>query len=212
LPSQKPTVIHLGSTTQSTIEAALRGLPIIDPDRSDVIPYSALIPGIARSVLLMRRPNNMKSMRKRAIADLDKIKVAAARLADLIRNQFPDEQERLSNPRIRITEFLPVGGVLETTQLLNSLAQFISMAERARDQHYEVSPRSGARKPEALAIGLYLYQEYERLTGKKPTRTVRNGKTNGRFQTLITKVFEALGIDASAEATAAKVMEKMKSR
>jgi len=54
--------------------------------------------------------------------------------------------------------------------------------------------------------------EFERLTGKKPTRTVRAGKTSGQYQGLVFRVLQALKIEASAEATAAKAMEEMKKK
>jgi hypothetical protein len=188
LLSEKPTVIHIGSTTLSAIEAALRALPIKDPDRTNVIPYSVHMPGIARHVLLMRRPNNMKSMRKRAMADLDKIMAGAAKLADLIDDQFPNEQKDLANPRIRITTLLPVAAVEEAIQLHDSLKQFVATAERARNQHFEVTSRGHTRKTEALEVGIYLYKQFALLTGKKPTRTVRNGKTI-RHPQVLTKRF-----------------------
>jgi hypothetical protein len=160
--------------------------------------------------MLMRRPNNMKSMRKRAIADLDKIIVGTEKLAVLIEDQFPTEKKDLEKPKIRITTLLSVVGVNEAFQLLDSLEQFVTTAKRARNQHLEVTSRGRPRKTEALVIGIYLYKQFELLTGEKPTRTVRNGKASGQFQTLLEKVFKALSIDASAEATTARVMEEMK--
>lgn len=212
LPTKKPTVIHIGTETQSAIEAALKALPIKDPVRTDAIPYSYSIPGIARHVLLMRRPNDLKRMRNKAVAELDKISKVAARLATLITDQFPDEQERLSNPKIRMPALLRGNEIADAIQLLPLLDQFVAASARAREKHFHAYSRGATRKTEADEIGLYLYQEYERLTGEKPGRIVRDGKSGGHFQTLLEKVFKAVKIKASSEATAVRVMEEIEKR
>jgi hypothetical protein len=210
LSTNKPTVIHIGEETLNAIEAALRALPIKDSNRTDAIPYSHLIPGIARHVLLMPRPNDLKRMRNRAVADLDEINKTAIQLAALIKDQLPDEQERRSNPKIRMTALLRVNEFADVIQLLTLLDRFAAAAARAREKHLQPITRGSTPKSEAFAIGMYLYQEYERLTGEKPRRTVRHGKSSGRFQTLLEKVFEAVKIRASGEAIAIRVMKENK--
>lgn len=197
------------STAQNLIESALEKLPIQDGDNA--IPYSQAIPGIARQVMTMRMPSKMGSMRKTAASDLDRVVKDAARLARLIKAQFPEERERLSNPRFPVTALLSPAAAMEMMQLCSSLEHFVATARRDR-KSLEKIPRGRAHMRETLEIGCYLYQEFERLTGKRPTRTVRNGKSSGQFQTLIETVFSALQIKASAEATTVRVMETMKKR
>lgn len=64
-------------------------------------------------------------------------------------------------------------------------------------------PGFTGEKPLASLVALQAAVEYERISGKKVTRIVKDGKSFGPFMTFLGEVYNALGIVASVEAQAA---------
>jgi hypothetical protein len=55
---------------------------------------------------------------------------------------------------------------------------------------------------------LYLYQEFERLTGRTPSRVVDlNYEETGEFTALVREVFEILGVKSDADGAARSAIE-----
>jgi hypothetical protein len=208
MPSQTAPAERTWADAQAQVEQALRALPIKGPVRSDRIPYSFVIPDVARQILLIRWSNNLKRGRGNEIAALDRISKTARRLIDLIDDQM--EPPAPSSPEFRIWTLLTAQDVAQVATLRDSLKAFITAAQQARDKSSKKPRRGRPEKAIAAAICRYLYQEHERLTGKLPTRIVKEGKSGGEFQVLIQRVFEALDLKASPEAAAMKAMEEMK--
>jgi len=188
---------------QAQIEKALRALPR-PPMPHGTMAYVDLIPEIARQIALLPKPSALKAARRIVLADLRRTHKLTAGLLDRIGSELD-----LGPAKGRA----PILGP-HAEQLRSSLSDFL-IAIKAAQQRYSYtvpSKYAGSRKPEACRIGCRLYVEYELITGKKPTRIVRDGKSSGTFQSLLESVFDAMGVDASPESTAVKVMEKMKNK
>lgn len=197
---------------QAKLESALRALPIVTPDEFNAIPYSTVIPAIAHQILVMRRPNDLKKLRKGAVTELTTLISVASRLSKLLEKQTEQDRVPPLMPRLSPMALLPLPDVVAVLKLSSLLQELIPSLTSVRAQNYGKGRRGRVAKADEDAIGLYLYQEFYRLTGHKPKRTVRGGKTSSLFQTLISDVFKALAIKSSPEATAARVMEKMKTK
>jgi hypothetical protein len=194
---------------QRIIEDALLALPHRDRPTGG-IPYRHVIPAIAHQVMVMRRPHKQLAIRKSAAADLSKVINAAVRLRKLMVEHLRYDPKPSCKPRASVLLRAP-----ETTSvncLRAPLLRFIRAIQNAHRRKDGTSPKGAPLKGDPDAIAQFLYCEYERLTGETPKRTVRNGKSSGHFQTLIGKVFSALGIEASPEATTKRVMAKMKKK
>lgn len=200
------------STAQVKIELALRALPSAKPKSGAGIPYRFAIPGIAQQVMIMRRPSEIAAQRKAALKELDDLRVMAAKLRRLLLESAPDEKTRLTERRFWPGDLFSLDSAIAVSTLESALTQFALTTSRDAARYRTTSKSGRPVKAEAFEIGCYLYEQYERLTGEEPTRIVRDGKTSGKFQTLLRSVFDALAIEASAEAVGAKVMKKMKKK
>jgi hypothetical protein len=87
------------------------------------------------------------------------------------------------------------GLILEAEQLTERLYKFQKLAQQELDKNSRGGrPAQKIRDDLVIRLGVL----YERLTGKKPTRSVdRNGRVGGPFARLVYKIFEAHGISAT---------------
>jgi len=123
---------------QIEIEAALRDLPIQDPvPVHNVMPYSSLIPDIARNLSLMRRLDDTKHRRKRALADLEQITNAARELGKQIETQILDSRQRINNLQLPLTAVLSIDGVRQAMEISDQLKKFVAIASNDRNRHVE---------------------------------------------------------------------------
>lgn len=190
MPENDSTVTHELSV-QEKIVAALRRLPIKDPQRNDVIPWSNSIPGIARQVMLMCKPDPLRGERKKASKELERTREQCRRLLLILQRQLPEDGQ--PRPIIPIWTLLRTQGAFSAIRLRDALAEFIETS--GPDDRWQRSDALAPwRKPEGMAIARYLAVEFERLTGQRPTRIVRSGKPAGPFFQLVKEVFDALEI------------------
>jgi hypothetical protein len=179
---------------QAKVEEVLRGFATTDPPCPNRIPYSFLIPGIARELVWAARSAPPTVPRKAAKAKHQALKKAAAALADLLADpslavEFPLE-ERLWITRIAHSEVALNG------------------------------QRGIPRKDAAERIARFLAEHFKGLTGVDPGRStsIKDGvalPTGGRFIQLLDEIYGVLGINASADSqarAAIKAMEKNSSK
>jgi len=156
------------------IEAAFRKLPIA-PAVGPGIPYETLIPGIAHELSWMRpfdRNITSPSTTRRNL-------IALKKRAGVI-----------SKDMAAVTQ-LP----LDVRLIVTACAYF---------EIPELPPpaRSGApEKDLAALVARMVAEHYNRLTGKRPTRITRCGRSKayGPFIELLTEIYRILGIKASPE-------------
>jgi hypothetical protein len=174
---------------QKRLERALEALPIAVVCRPDAISYKAAIPGIARRLTLFAR------------RDLDRAAYAAAR-KELLRAGGNAKALAEQLGKLPFTATAAVGVPSATLQA--NLTDFADRAARALPAN-----RRGGQSKSAVRVAEYLYQEFSRLTGKEPTRSVgwEDGKEVSAFCRLMKDVFDELGIDASPETMARKVIK-----
>lgn len=199
-------------TVQERLEAALRRLPATKPRRGG-IPYQQAISGIARQLVVMARadrrpPNRAAGARElaRAVTVLRKLErlsgtVDAAR--HLQREKTNAEHFRLDPTARALPQLAHVGPsddalallplplrvrLLEVGAQAGTLAAEIAAMRPPRGHEARGQPKKNA----ARAIAVFLYQEIERLTGKKPGRSVVDPQEGGAFLFLVQEVFEIL--------------------
>jgi len=167
------------ATGEAAIAAALGRLPIA-PTLPDAIPYSNMIPQIARRVALMARPRERDKAAERRLA-------ALAKRAAQMRKLLAESADATDLPWYQ-TKF-----AREQVEAVTQIERHVETAlgERAR--------RSSQPKSEAEEIARELAIEYERLTGRRSTVTTTYGVAGGAFLTLVADVFAAKGVKANAE-------------
>jgi hypothetical protein len=174
------------------LELALERLSICEtpPDKT---PYRDLIPGIARQLTIMRR-NDGRPSASMAV-QLKPVVLHLRALAQGVewKDGLGDPPPTYSLPhqlRLRLTVLAGEAGALS-----QDIEAFLADIPRR--------PRGAPKHTAAPQIALYLYQEFERLTGRNPTRSVaQSGDEGGEFTTLVREVFEILGVKASPEQAA----------
>jgi hypothetical protein len=162
--------------------------------------YRIMIPAIARQLTKMTRLDVSPKVVKEAKKELTRLASDARSLAS-----------RIPKLPLEVSLLLDATGGFQPSNLdglLNELADAAQIVATAK----AASSGKAGRPPKSTAenIVTYLCQEYERLTGKPPTLTVRDGRAGGAFLDLVKAVFDALRIKASPEATVRRVIEKIK--
>jgi hypothetical protein len=188
------------------IEAALRNLNIprtIDPDKPNAIPYSFVIPGIARDIVFFAltgpgTPPRLNSASAKTVEkELASLKRGAEQLLTTLNAMHAPTLAALG-----LNESWPnwPRGIEGLSFHLNVLVIAASTATIAPDDH---KPEMGRpRNERAARVAERIATEYLRLTGSKPTLTVsvdHGSKAGGPFYDLLASIFEAVGIKASAE-------------
>lgn len=200
---------HVGEVTQRLVAALEKLAPAYEvPEGS--IPYRVAIPGIARDLQRMPRGNRRlpSGTAPKAVALVARMVSALRELESLsgLTGDPADATVHLARlPRLVAFRFIAMGG---------------EAADLAKEIEASVAPASGkrGRRPAtaAYAIAARLYQETERLTGRRPGRSVvtagmtQTGRERGAFVTLVREVFGILGVTASAEEAARAAIESTK--
>jgi hypothetical protein len=168
------------------------------------IPYRDLIPGIARQLTLMRRNDGRPSPSLAA-----QLKPVVSHLQSLAQGERWDglAQDERASPPASYNLPLPLRRRLialaaEAGEIAPEIEAFLSHASR--------QPRARPQHTAAPRIAVYLYQEFERLTGRTPSRSVVNGEERGEFTVLVREIFEILGVKASPERAARYAIEGQK--
>jgi hypothetical protein len=210
----------IGSSDVTTrLVTALEKLKTTYVVPDDKIPYRWMIPSIARQLTLMQRRDRSFKGVKEAQKELVKLSADAKSLSSRIKTLLiPQEPPYLEgtdleaqNLALTAQGLLGLAGIIQAINLEGPLIEFADAAQTAA-MAKAAPPGKPGRPPAAAAtrVGLYLYQEYERVTGKCPTLTVRDNRASGPFFDLVKAVFDALGIKAKPEPTVRRVMEEMK--
>lgn len=161
------------------------------------IPYRLFIPGIARQLTMMPRRGISPKVAQQETKKLATLAADARSLASRIQ-KLPRAGD--------VSLLLDATGGFEFRDLAELLNRLGDAAKTISS--IKAAPAGKSRRPSASIadnIALYLCQEYERVTGERPTLTVRNNKAAGAILDLVSEVFEALAIEASPEATVRKV-------
>jgi hypothetical protein len=219
---------------EAAIEAAFRRLPIWRPGNPEVLSYESLIPGIGRQLLLMKGnepPPNLKTVDKttaamwkgvaalrrhtetastsatrRELANLEKRAAALLNAIDALHKPAIDalnyRKEALIGPA-GLTTKLRVLSAAASHATIPELPATVGRGRKTKDQPHRI----------ALAAAQHFYG----LTGKIPTVIVPSagGKARGPFVKLLTEIFAAVGVAASAEyhaREAARAMEGYRSK
>lgn len=192
-----------GRGPTARIIAAFERLQADDyPIPEGTIPYRHSIPMIARQLTIMRRVDTDTRPARTAHDDLAKLVKSAKHL----RNQLEQWTDHRNGMVVSELMMCSIETARATFAVLGSLSSFVEVAERERKPDAGMKGRPRKSAPDEIVA--FLYQEYERITGKYPTLIVRGGKAGGEFLTLVREVFKALGLKDSPEATVRRVMAK----
>jgi hypothetical protein len=181
---------------QGRLETAFRALPIERPSDPDKLSYEAAIPGIARGLSLMRRVEGVPAALRDAGSAATKKELADVRKhAKALLGAINE----LHKPAIEALNFRP-GVLTGTSGLTTSLRILIAAAQIAKGDIIpdQESKRGQPKKASAHAVAMAAGEHYYLLTGDRPKRY-------GHFIKLLDEIFDALGIDASAEEFARQV-------
>jgi hypothetical protein len=174
----------------NAIEKAFRNLKIQKSTSSTGIPYDSLIGDIPRQLLLMT-PIASANLRKPNQA-IQKLRRHCEGLIDAIEHSPP--------------EVINAAGIRKG--YLRSLPTELRLLRLALNEAH-LEPQKGApEKRQERAIALMVAQHYYGLTGKKVTVPKKDGVAYGPFVELLTEVYNALGVCASAEAQADYISRK----
>jgi hypothetical protein len=170
---------------QRAVEEVLRTFST-NSGRQDTIPYSALIPGIAREIVWAGRNPPHAVRRETVRKKLAKAKESSEILLEVL----------LSEPSLWVT----IPSELQRAIHLVAYAEVDLQGQRGR-----LSNDAAARVADLAA------QHFEPLTGFPPTRNtrVRDGiaqPENGRFSAFLKAIYGALQIDASAVSQAKRAI------
>jgi hypothetical protein len=166
------------------------------PENPAGIPYTFVIPGIGRQLMLMSPNSPRKHIPGgKALRELAK---STGRTIEVL--------DGLSQSAIDALSFRQ----LELRKLMTNLRILHVSAEEAAKAG--VNFRDGApKKTQAQRIAIVVAQHYCGLTGKIPTLSKKEGKVYGPFFHLLKDVYEVLGVKASAESQASDVIRNWKS-
>jgi hypothetical protein len=201
------------------LEDALRRLPIKPPDDPSAIPYSFLIPDIARQLLGMPRADKRRPPLAAIDSEIAHIVSALLKLEYLsgIADEASLQNSLSSEPTERDSALPKAPAPLPLPFPLSS--HFIEIAGQAGVLARDIiktcpqrgpSRRSRPRKIASRRIAEFLYQQTERLTAKPPIRSVgwADGIEQGPFVTLVREVFQILGESDSPVEAARAAIEK----
>ena len=168
-------------------------------DSAAPLQYRHLIPGIAHQLTVMQRADASPERTRRAKRELMAMSKMAANLAAAI--------SRLSDDALGAMD---LAARFQAIRLGDDLSNIALTLMNGADKLPGGSKGAPVRRGSAGRIVEFLYQEYERLIGRPPTRIVSDGVAGGPFLRLVAAVFIALSIKASPENAARKVMETKK--
>jgi hypothetical protein len=186
------------------IEAALRELDI-PPQTVEGIPYSLLIHGIARQILVeggfgpdLRLPSLTPASAQVTRMEIEKARKLATELLAALNNLHKPAVDAL-NLRHRPFKLLPV--------LLRGF--IMSTQEAVIPDLPEKTVRGQPKKERAKTITRLVATHYWCLTGRVPARTNDpiTGQSSGQFHKLLGEVFRILNVEASAAAQTRAVRE-----
>ena len=184
---------------QAQLEAALGRLSICETRPEGVTPYRDLIPGIARQLMIMRRNDD-----RPGTPLATQLKPTVSRLQGLAQSEHWDGLAQDDRPA---SYHLPLPLRL---RLIRLAAEAGELAREMKSVLSDTSrrPRGRPKNTAAPRIASYLYQEFERLTGRAPGRSVGlSGDEKGGFTVLVREVFEILGVKSSPEVAARQAIE-----
>ncbi len=184
------------SAPRAKVEAVLRKFATAEPASANAIPYSFLIPGISRLIVLGARgdiPTVSRSKVRKKKTKKVKVRTKLIKLrkaAEALLSSDPSLSVSLSREeRLAIVQIAYVNTVLK-------------------------GRRGAPRKGAATRVARLLAQHFEALTGSPPTRItqVQEGvaqRCSGRFVNCLAEIYEALGIEASVENQAKSAIKSM---
>jgi len=171
----------------AALEDLFRTLPVQPPSKVDAIPYSFLIPGIGRQLMLMSPVS-----RRTQIPGKKAVKALAQKTGRIV-----ELLDGLSQPVIEALNFRQsaIGKLKTDLRILHAAAKEADVAG--------VNFRDGApQKSQARKIAIVVATHYFGLTGKKPTLSRNKDGAYGQFFDLLKAVYEILGVNASTESQA----------
>jgi hypothetical protein len=205
---------HAADVRRRLVEA-LEKLPTdyIVPD--NIIPYRCTIPGIARNLQIMTQVDRHAPSPAAVNGEFDRV-ISALHKLEAVAGLFDEDALIDAAARPELDKPLPKRRGQRCLSVALSLRLIIlagQASELARDidavrPDAAIKAKQGRKqKTAAAAIAAFLYQEFERITGGQPGRSVCSDKDNqkareaGKFVQLVREVFGILGVrDAPAEA------------
>lgn len=194
---------------EAMLEAALLKLTRDAPQEAppaDGIPYAHGIPNIVRQLMLMRptggsMPHSESATVQSTKRELDLVVRRAKALLAAV--------EALHKPAIDALGYRE-GWTTGPGGFETQLRTLVVMAQNAKPVGLQRGAGLGAKvKTQTQAIARVAACHYLGLVGRMPTVRVRDGQAYGPFVEMLDSVFQALGIEASAESQARKAIAFM---
>ena len=185
---------------RAELEDAFRGLSENNETTSEN-PYEQVIPNIARELMLIspimpKAPGEVTEHRaKRELSNIAKT------LNEALGSLSETSLAALNFRREALLSLMTTLGILSHSASKANIPQ--------------ISGNSGLGQPKKVQprqIALVVARHYNGLTGKAPTVPSKDGKAYGPFMGLLKKVYEIIGVDASAEAQAKNAVKDWKSK
>ena len=197
--------MNIPSDVVARLVTILGNLPYTASAPEDTIPYRFVIPLIARQLAMLPslgelqtvviRPQEAKTAKK----ELKELATHAMSLHDMI--------SALSEESLRILNISELDFSIQlSASLIDYSNKLLVNVEVAK--YSDTAPRGRPKQVAGVAIVLYMQDQYEHLTGRPATLSVREGKAGGEFLDFIAAIFEAMGIKESPEAAIRRAMEK----